>query len=165
MPKVGIKGQTYCNTGSHSTPQWARVKFLRDLTVAISSNEVAVKNKGSIWEKFLSGLNSCPLDVEGDWEPGDPVFDSMQQCYWTKEPLEFLILDGGIKKEGAQGLLAGLMVTKFERGEPLEDVMSLNVSLRLAADWEHEPEWVKVGADGKLETVSEFGEDPDNTPD
>jgi hypothetical protein len=164
MPKVGIKGQTYCNIGSHSAPQWKRCKFLRDVTLEISSNEVSVKNKGSRWEKFLSGLDSCPLDIEGDWEPGDPVFDALQAAYWSKQSIEFAILDGGIMKSGAQGLLAGLMVTKFGRGEPLEDVMSLNVSLRLSADWPHEPAWVSATGTGGLEVVSAFSEDPDNEP-
>lgn len=164
MPKVGIKGQTYYNSGSHSAPVWNRCKSIHDLTMAVSSNEVAVKNKGSIWEKSLTGLRTCPIDVEADWEPGTPMFDAMQAAFWSEEPLEFLILDGGIKKVGAQGILAGFKITKFERGEPLEDVMTLNSALRLAADWPHEPVYVRVAAGGTLEVIGAFGEDPDNEP-
>ncbi len=56
------------------------------------------------------------------------------------------------------------MVTKFGRSEPVEDVMSLSASLRLHADWEYEPDWVIVSEAGKIETVNEFGDDPDNEP-
>jgi len=165
MPKVGIKGQTYYNSGSHSTPVWNRCKSIRDLTMAVSSNEVSVKNKGSRWEKFLTGLDTCPIDVEADWEPGDPMFEAMQAAYWSKEPLEFVFLDGGIKKTGAQGIRAGFIVTKFERSEPVEDVMTLNASLRMSADWPHDPVYVRsTGATMELEVIGEFGEDPDNDP-
>ena len=164
MPRVGIKGQTYANTGSYSAPVWNRYKAARDLTVAVSANEVAVKNKGSIFVKYLSGLKDTPLDFEADWEPNEPVFDMLQQCFWTQDPIDFLILDGGIKKVGAQGLRGGFIVTKFERSEPVEDVMSVSVSLRLSAEWPQEPEWVKMSAGGVPVVVGAFGDDPDNDP-
>ena len=164
MPKVGIKGQMYCNSGSYSSPAWNRYKAARDVTMAVSRNEVAVKNKGSLWIKYLSGLRDALLDFEADWEPGDPVFDALQSAFWTEAPLDFLLLDGGIKKAGAQGLRAGFIVTKFERSEPLEDVMSVSVSLRLAADCEQDPEWVTTGSTGAITVVGSFGEDPDNEP-
>jgi hypothetical protein len=164
MPRVGIKGQSYFNTGTHDAPVWVRAKILHDLTLAVSKGEVQVKNKGSRWVKYLSALNDAPLDVEVDWQPDDPVFDALQDAFWTDEVLEFVILDGGIKKAGAQGLRAGFVVTKFERSEPLEDQMLANVSLRLAADWDHEPDWVVASATGTLTPVGSFADDPDNEP-
>ena len=164
MPRVGIKGQSYLNKGTHTTPAWKRAKILRDLTLAMSKAEVQVKNKGSMFVEYLTGLIDVPLDCECDWEPGDPVFDAMQEAYWSEEPLEFLILDGGIRKKGAQGLRANFIVTKFERGEPMEDVMSTAVSLRLSAESNDKPQWVKIGTNGTIEVVGEFGEDPDNEP-
>ncbi len=140
MPFIGIKGQTYMNTGTHEAPVWNRCRFLRDVTLEITSAEAAVKNKGSIFVKYLDGLIDVPLDIEGDWEPGNTVFNAMQEAFWSKEPLEFMFLDGGIKKVGAQGLRGGFMVTKFGRSEPLEDVMSLSASLRLHADHDVEPD-------------------------
>ncbi len=164
MPRIGIKGQTYLNTGTHAAPIWNRCKFLRDVTMEITSAEAAVKNKGSMFIKYLSGLVDVPLDFEGDWEPGNPVFNAMQKAFWSKEPLEFMLLDGGIKKVGAQGLRGGFAVTKFGRSEPLEEAMSLSASLRLHADYDEEPAWVVVGEGAKIETVGEFGDDPDNDP-
>jgi hypothetical protein len=164
MPKVGIKGQTYLNVGTHTNPSWKRAKILHDLTLSISTAEVQVKNKGSRWTKYLSGLNDVPLDLEADWEPGDDVFDALQDAYWTQAPLELVILDGGIKKAGAQGLRGGFMVTKFERSEPVEDEMMANISLRLAANWEHEPDWVVAAATGVLTAVGSFADDPENEP-
>ncbi|MCL2745396.1 MAG: hypothetical protein FWE67_16270 [Planctomycetaceae bacterium] len=165
MSRVGIKGQTYFNSGTHALPVWKRAKIVKDLTMSLSKNEVQVKNKGSIFVKYLSGLVDVPLDLEIDWEPGDLVFDALQAAFWSEEILEFVILDGGIRKPGAQGLRAGYMVTKFERGEPLEDQMTGSISLRLHADSEEEPDWVKVNTGGTaLETIGAFGDDPLNNP-
>ncbi|GHT30654.1 hypothetical protein FACS1894214_0910 [Planctomycetales bacterium] len=165
MPKVGIKGQTYFNSGTHDTPVWQRAKIVHDLTLSLSKGEVQVKNKGSRWVKYLSALNDVPLDLEIDWEPGHAVFDALQAAFWSEEAVEFVILDGGIRKPGAQGLRAGFMVTKFERSEPLEDEMLGNISLRLHADWAYEPDWVKVNEGGTaLTSVAAFADDPLNEP-
>ncbi|GHT13711.1 hypothetical protein FACS1894170_10000 [Planctomycetales bacterium] len=110
------------NSTPHETPVWNRCRFLHDLTLSISSNEVQVKNKGSRWVKYLTGLDDVPIDIEGEWEPGNPAFDVMQEAYWSKEPLEFVILDGGIRKDGAQGLRGEFIVTKFERSEPKDRI-------------------------------------------
>ena len=163
MPRVGIKGQSYLNKGTRTAPQWKRACGLRDLTLEMTKAEVQVKNKGSMFVEYLTGLIDTPLDCECDWEPGDPVFDAMQEAYFTEEPLEFVILDGGIRKVGAQGLRANFIVTKFGRGEPMEDVMSASVSLRLSAESKDKPQWVKVKANG-IEVIGEFGEDLDNEP-
>jgi hypothetical protein len=162
--KVGIKGQTYLNVGMHESPTWKRAKIIHDLTLTVSKGEVQVKNKGSRWVKYLAGLNDAPLDMEADWEPGNDVFDTLQDAFWTETPLEFVILDGGIKKAGAQGLRAGFTVTKFERAEPMEDEMIANVSLRLAGDWEFEPDWVMASSAGALTAVGAFADDPANEP-
>ena len=164
MAKAGIKGQTYYNAGTRTSPTWHRAKLLRDLTLPFSANEIAVKNKGSQWTKYLRGLLDVAIDGEADWEPGNPVFEALKESFFTEKILEFVILDGGIKKQGAQGTRAGFVVTKFERSEPMEDVMSVAFSLRLAADYPHEPEWITVGSNGTITVVAAFNEDPNNNP-
>ena len=162
MPRIGIKGQTYINIGTRQSPIWARVKLLRDWTFELSANEVAVKNKGSFFTKYLRGLFDCPLDGEADWDPGTPFFESIQSSFFSETIVDLLILDGGIKKPDSQGMRAGFIVTKFARGEPLEDVMSVSFSLRLAADYPFEPEWVRTGNNGDIITVGVIGDDPNN---
>ena len=132
MPRVGIKGKTYIGG--------ALAKWVGDLTVAISVAEVAVKNKGSEWERFLPGLKSLPIDIEGNWEPGDPTFDAMQEAFWSEEEIEVEILDAAKDKNG-KGIKGMFIVTKFERGEPVEDVMSVSASLRLSALSDEDPEF------------------------
>jgi hypothetical protein len=59
MPRVGIKGQTYYNSGTYQAPNWNRARIIRDLTLAISANEVAIKNKGvQVWF-FLNKSCKC----------------------------------------------------------------------------------------------------------
>ena len=164
MPKAGIKGQTYYNSGTRTTPVWNRARLLRDFTLPISTNEIPVKNKGSQWIKYLRGLLDVAIDAEADWEPGNPLFEALKTSFFTESIVEIAILDGGIKQAGAQGVRAGFIVTKFERGEPLEDVMTLNFSLRLAAEHTHEPEWVTAGTNGTLTVVAAFQENPANNP-
>jgi len=153
MPRVGITGQTYLNTGSYENPQWERATILHDLTVGSETTAIAVKNKGVNVVRYMEGLREVPLDFECDWEPGHPVFDALLNSHWTSEVLDLLILDGRLTKEGSQGLRAGFIATKFERGEPLDDAMTASASLKLAAEWEHDPEWVMVGAGGTITTI------------
>jgi len=137
---------------------------MRDLTIAISKNEIQVKNKGSLFIEYLTGLIDSPIDCEVDWEPGDPVFEALKNSFWTEDSVEFVLLDGGIRRVGAEGLRASFIVTKFERSEPLEEVMSASVSLRLSAASPDKPQWVRVATGGTIQIVGEFGEDPLNNP-
>ena len=136
MPRVGIKGKTYIEGNL--------AKWIRDLTVAISVNEVAVKNKGSEWEKCLRGLKTLPLDLEGDWSPGDPAFDALQEAFFADDEegeVEVEILDAAKDKNG-KGFKGKFIVTKFERSEPVEDVMGVSASFRLSALSNEDPEFV-----------------------
>jgi len=148
--RVGVKGQTYYNAGTYAQPEWVRAKCIKDLSFEISKTEVQIKNKGSDWVKYLTGLKDLPLDFESDYNPNDPVSTAIMDAFWTEEPLEFLILDDKITKQGAQGLRAGFIVTKGGRNEPVDDMMTMPSGLRLAADWPHEPAYVMVGAGGAL---------------
>ena len=164
MPQAGIRGQTYYNSGTSQAPTWVRAKFLRDLTLPLSSNEIAVKNKGSVWVKYLRGLIDVAIDGEADWEPGSAVFEGFKSSFFTEKEIELMILDGGIKKQGAQGTRASFIVTKFERGEPLEDAMTVSFSLRLAATSAQEPQWVSIGSNGTITVVPGLLDDPNNNP-
>jgi len=164
MPQAGIRGQTYYNSGTRQTPVWNRAKLLRDLTLPLASNEIAIKNKGSLWVKYLRGLLDVAIDGEADWEPGTVVFEGFKSSFFTEKVIELLILDGGIKKQGAQGVRASFIVTRFERGEPLEDAMSVSFSLRLAAESEYEPQWVSIGTNGTLLVTPGLQDDPNNNP-
>ena len=129
MPRVGLKGHVYCKVGN----AFVAMKIARDVTIPVSKNEIPLKNKGSELIRYLSGLIDVPIDLEADWEPGDPVFDALHDCFWNGGSLEFKFLDQP-EGTGAKGLQGEFIVTKFERSEPLEDVMSVSIALRLAAD-------------------------------
>lgn len=156
MPRVGIRGQSYLNGGNGAVVQWIRAKIIHDLTIATSSTEVSIKNKGSNYEKFLLGLKSAPIDFDADWEPEDPVFQLMETAHLTDTPIEFLSLDHLLTTKGARGFRGKFLVTKFERSEPLDDEMIVSVSLRLDANSD-DPAHVVVGDDG-LENVVESEE-------
>lgn len=151
--KVGIKGQVYINLGSYATPDWARAKFVRDLTFEISKAEIQSKNKGSLWVKYLSGLMDAPLDFECDYEPDDPACALLIEAFWTEDPVDMLILDDYIETEGAEGYRAGFLATKSGFNQPLEDIMALPNALRLHANFPHEPAHVMVGANKSLTTI------------
>ena len=116
------------------------MKSVRDLTIGISKNEIPVKNKGVEYVRYLGGLKDVPVDFEMDWEPEEGSFAMLVDSFMNDTPLEFEFLDD-TKTKGGYGLKGEFIVTKLDRSEPLEDVMSASVSLRLAADSQLLPTW------------------------
>ena len=53
------------------------------------------------------------------------------------------VMDGDIAASGSEGLRASFSVISFSRNEPLEEAMTVSVTLKVAYS-EHPPEWMVI---------------------
>lgn len=64
------------------------------------------------------------------WESGDQDFQAIRDAYLNGTVLDMVILDGPYDQSGSQGLRADFGVTKFTRNEPLEEGVTVSVTLK-----------------------------------
>jgi hypothetical protein len=77
------------------------------------------------------------------WDTEDEGFTAIQEAYFDGTPVEVAVMDGDITTSGSQGLRATMAVTNFSRNEPLEEAITVSVTLKptYAAN---APEWMEV---------------------
>ncbi|MBN2559364.1 MAG: hypothetical protein JXQ75_00335 [Phycisphaerae bacterium] len=144
MDKLGMYAKLYRNTGTYAAPVWAEIANVKDVTLNMEKGEADVTTRAnSGWRATVGTLKEASLEFEMVWDTADAGFQAIQSGWFNDEPLEVAVMDGPIDESGSEGLRATMSVISFSRKEPLEDAISVSVSLKVARS-EHPPEWMKV---------------------
>ncbi len=144
MNKLGMEGKLYFNAGSYATPDWKELKNVKDVTLNLEKGEADVTTRGNAgWRATVGTLKEGSLEFEMVWDTEDEGFAALQAAWFSDTPVEMAVMDGPIATSGSQGLRATMSVISFSRKEPLEEAMSVSVSVKPTYA-EHAPEWMEV---------------------
>ena len=142
--KLGMHGKLYFNAGTYAVPDWKELKNVKDVTLNMEKGEADVTVRGNAgWRAKVGTLKEGSVEFEMVWDGADPGFTALQNAWFGDLPLEMAVMDGGIAVSGSQGLRATMSVITFSRKEPLEEAMSVDVSVAPTYA-EHPPEWMTV---------------------
>ena len=137
MPKLGSEAKLYYSTAalSASNPpgsaSWNEIKNCRDLTLGMDKGEADVTTRGhSGYRATLPTLKEVSIEFEMMWEPSDTAFQKIRDAYLSNTLLAMAVMDGAIGTSGNQGFTANMGVISFSRGEPLEEGMTVSVTVK-----------------------------------
>lgn len=142
--KLGLEGKLYRNSADYASPTWVEMKNVKDLTLSVEANEADATTRGNNgWEAIVAALKKGSIEFEMIWDTADADFTAIQQAFFGNTTLEFAVMSGDITTTGEQGLRATMMVLNFSRSEPLQEAMSVSVTIKptYAAN---APEWMTV---------------------
>ena len=141
--KIGLEAKLYRNTGTYESPSWAEMTNVRDLTLNVEKGEADVTTRGATWRLTRATLKDAGVEFEMLWDTADAAFTAIQQAFFNGTSLELAIMDGDVAAAGSQGLRATFEVMNFSRSEPLEEAMTVSVTVKpTSAD--NAPEWLTV---------------------
>jgi len=142
--KAGMQAKLYRNTATYETPTWALVPNVKDLTLNLEKGQADVTTRAnSGWKASIGTLKDGGIEFEMVWDTADEGFTAIRDAYLNDTALELAVMDGDITVAGSQGLRAAFVVTNFSRKEPLEEGISVSVTLKVAYS-ENAPEWMTV---------------------
>ena len=142
--KAGMQAKLYRNTATYETPTWALVPNVKDLTLNLEKGQADVTTRAnSGWKASIGTLKDGGIEFEMVWDTEDEGFSAIRDAYLNDTALELAVMDGDITVAGSQGLRAAFVVTNFSRKEPLEEGISVSVTLKVAYS-ENAPEWMTV---------------------
>ncbi len=142
--RIGMDGKLYRNTGDYLTPVWVELPNVKDLTLTLEKSEADTTTRANAgWRSTVGTLKEGSIEFEMVWDTADPSFNAVKDGYFLDTPLELAVMDGDIAASGSEGLRASFAVISFSRSEPLEEAMSVSVTLKVAYS-EHAPEWMEV---------------------
>jgi hypothetical protein len=129
--KLGLDARLYRNTGTYASPVWNHVQSVKDLTLKLEVSEADVTTRGNAgWRATVAALKDASIEFEMVWDVANDDFASIRDAFLNRGAIEFAVMDGDIVTTGSQGLRATCMVTNFTRNEPLDEVVTVSVTLK-----------------------------------
>ena len=141
---LGMNAKLYRNTGTYAVPNWVEVDNVKDLTLALEKGEAdATTRANNGWRATVGTLKDGSLEFEMVWDSSDANFTAVKDAYFNNTNIEFAVMDGAITTSGSQGLRATMSILNFSRNEPLEELVSVNVTIKPTyAD--NAPDWLEI---------------------
>jgi hypothetical protein len=128
---LGFNGSTYRNTGSWGSPGWDSIGNIRNVTLNLEKNESDVTTRGGNgWRQVLGVLKDGSVEFEMVWDTADTDFTAVKNAFFNDTLIDMAFMDGLIATTGSEGLRAEMSVTNFTRNEPLEEAMTVSVTVR-----------------------------------
>ena len=142
--KLGVDAKLYRNTGSYASPSWSEVSNVKDVTLNLEKGEADVTTRAANgWRASKGTLKEMTIEFEMLWLTSDSGFTAIKDAFLNNTTIEFLALDGSISVQGNQGPRAEMDVISFTRNEPLEEGMTVSVSLKTTQS-DNPPSWYEV---------------------
>jgi hypothetical protein len=129
---LGMKGKAYFGTTGAELSTLTEMDNIKDLTGTYETGEADISTRAnSGWKATAPTLRSCTIEFEMVWKPGDGGFDAVKTAFLAAGTLEFTALDAPKDDATAGGIKGTFCVTNFSRKEPLEEAMTVSVTLKL----------------------------------
>lgn len=141
---VGLDCVGYLNTGTTLSPIWVPILLLRDVTISGEKGMAEMVARVSRWKGKKGTLKDMPIDLVFLEDTTDVVLGAFLDAFWDDALVDVMFLNGPNTENGAEGPRGVFEVAKYERGEPLEEGLTINVRLELA--YGYEPDWVVISA-------------------
>ena len=144
MPAVlGMKCKLYRNTGTIAVPVWVEMGNVRDATLNLEKEKAdATVRANDGYRTNILTLRVVSIEGEAIWDASDAGFTALKDNYFFDTPLEVWALTGPFDVVGSQGLRMAAGVSKFNRQEPLADVVT--AAFTLEPLYGQKPEWIEV---------------------
>lgn len=138
--KLGMECKLYYGAaGSTANTLLANVK---DLTLNLEKGEADVTTRANQgWRAVVATLKSGTVEFEMVWDTEDAGFAALKDAYFNNTAIALAVLDG----ESGEGLDADFSVTNFSRNEPLEEAVTVNVTVKPTYST-RAPAWVEGSA-------------------
>lgn len=120
---------------------WIEMDNVRDLTLNLETGESDITTRGNNgWRATAATLKDGSIEFEMVWDSGDADFTAIKDAWSGSSEIAMMALDGGESTSGSQGLASNFTVTNFTRNEPLEEAITVSVTLKPSS----QSEWYTV---------------------
>jgi predicted secreted protein len=142
--KLGLDAKLYRNSGTYAIPAWNEITNAKDVTLNLEASEADASRRGSAgWRETLRGLKDGSVEFEMVYDGTDAEFQALRDAFLNGTTVEVAVLDGDVTTTGTQGLRATMSVINFSRNEPLEEALTVSVTVK-PAPAANPPEWMTV---------------------
>ena len=110
---------------------WTEIDNAKDVNLQLDNGEADITTRGnSGWKATAATLKEASIETEMLWKPSDPAFAAVLDAWLNNKELAIAAMSGAMAVAGSQGLAGNCVVTSFKRNEPLEEAVTVSVTLK-----------------------------------
>ncbi|GIW81495.1 MAG: hypothetical protein KatS3mg105_3302 [Gemmatales bacterium] len=129
--QLGMNAKVYRNTATYASPTWSEITIVRDVTLNLSSGEFDASTRGTGgWRQTARTLKEASVDINILYKQGDAGYNALRDSYLNGTLIDMAIMSDNIATSGSEGLRAEMDVFEFNRGEPLEEGLTIDVTVK-----------------------------------
>jgi len=133
--KLGMDCKLYYNATPLTAPPngtgWTELSNTKDVTLNLETGEADITTRANNgWRATAATLKDGSIEFEMLWDTGDAGFTALQTAWENAGEVALAAMDGDIATAGSQGLASNFTVTNFSRNEPLEEAVTVSVTVK-----------------------------------
>jgi TP901-1 family phage major tail protein len=110
--------------------------------LTLEAGEADASSRGSGgWRETIQALKDASIEFEMVSDNGDAAFIAIKDAYFNGTSVDVIALDGPEATAGNEGLRIIAAVSSFSRSEPLEDAVTISVTLKPTPNSDATPAW------------------------
>ena len=136
--KVGLEAKFYYNgstllDGGSNTPgslSWTEDQNVKEVNLNTEAGTADMTTRGSNgWRNVLVALKEGSIELTKNFDSADAAYQALRDAYNNRTEIAGAVMSGDINTSGEEGLASNYVVTNFSRSEPLEDGMTVSITL------------------------------------
>ena len=130
---IGLDGYFYYNAGSYASPSWTLIPYVKDISsVNFEVGEADGSSRISRWRRRVRTLKDFSIEFSMVKDTSnETIQEVLRDAFINSTDVEFAVADGPIATAGTDYVRAAMGIFKYEETEGLEDVIMVNISLKL----------------------------------
>lgn len=105
---------------------------VKEASLECETGEADVSTRsGGGWKATAATLRDLSAEIELVYKPGDVGYKALRDAWLNGTKVCLALLTGTKDTTGAEGPHGNFSITKFSRGEPLEEGVSVKVTVKL----------------------------------
>ncbi|MFQ5733009.1 MAG: hypothetical protein ACE5KM_13795 [Planctomycetaceae bacterium] len=128
--EIGLDAKTYRNTGTWGIPTFDEISNIQEVTTTLDASEAEAKARGLTYTEFRRGIINAVVNITMLYSGADTDFVALRDAFLNDTLIELYIADGLAATSGTQGLRGEFTVLSMERGEPLEEGLTVVFSVK-----------------------------------
>lgn len=129
----GIDCKVYRNSGTYSSPTWALVNPVIEVTVNLENSAFDASNRDSNYRLQLPALTDISVDIRMHKDKADADFEALEDAAQGRTTIDLLILDGVNTLDASDGWRIQGFFTSWNESQPLEDAVTVDATFVPAA--------------------------------
>jgi len=110
---------------------WTELTNCKDVSLNLEKGEADITTRANNgWRATVGTLKDGGIEFEAIWKPGDAGFDALMAAWANGTEISMMALDGPYGTAGSKGLTGNFTVTSFSRTEPLEEAVTVSVTIK-----------------------------------